>query len=1015
MKPAPWESTHTYVWGDQWQRDAGVYLVPTAHATNPVWNFRTEQRVTRLPSMANWSVPENIDISDFDFSWHPDPHEPAYTYHFPSQWQRASGLKYVAPNAQGEKFVSDLRVTALPDTKYWTIPEYIDMASVDFSWHPDATDIPARWHFPSQWQRASGLVYNTPGAVGDKFCTDFVATALQYRDNWAVPEEVDVFDFSWHPDVLEPAYLHVFPTTWQPVGGPVYKMQGATAEKYHAEPHAKLKADTTNWQAHYECEFDYSWRPHPEAPAYIYVFGNQWHPAEKMATVEYHVPGATERHYMSLPVAKLPETAEHWITLVDCEFDYSWCPDPGDPPYIYVFGNQWWPAEKMSTVEYHVPGATERKYLEEPRATLKADRARWTVPEELDDTKIDFSWVPDPGEPAYEYHWSDQYQVNTGLIYTVPGSKHIKILDEMPLLGRAEDVRRVVDIFFVDRYNKLSETRWQRIVEQYPTAQRIRYMNSMMDTIKRCAARSSTTRFWVISSLLDYTGFDFEWHPDTWQSNMTHVFGTAWQKWSDTYLINKHEFNRVSKWAKDLTEFPNLNFVATQTVANSLDNCDVYYIDHSNDTDELGGLRKQFPDIKVTRFVDNYLDTFKRIMSSTDKDYVWVTSSLCRYRGFDFSWHPEPWQAEMLHVFPSNTQRQGDTFYIPAAKFKDSMADLEILDWFNTINYCDEQAVIRIGPEEVVYSGDDVISAIRQHRFTQPYALFTTGTVPHLPYTPSIWRQKDRSVHVLSRGGSILMVPRDAQLDIQTQVYDYPHIMRQEQTGPWGFERPLDIVYISNGEPDAERWYEYLCFVAKKNVKRVQNVNGRVAAYQAAARTSDTPWFFAVFAKLEVDPSFDWNWQPDYLQGPKHYIFKARNPVNGLEYGHMAMIAYNKRLVLENNELGLDFTLRQPHASVPILSGVAHYNQDAWTTWRTAFREVIKLIHFNFISPSVDNEYRLKTWKTVAQGDFAEYSLKGAADAVEYYNSVGGELSKLMLSFDWDWLKDYYAKLGYCL
>ena len=45
------------------------------------------------------------------------------------------------------------------------------------------------------------------------------------------------------------------------------------------------------------------------------------------------------------------------------------------------------------------------------------------------------------------------------------------------------------------------------------------------------------------------------------------------------------------------------------------------------------------------------------------------------------------------------------------------------------------------------------------------------------------------------------------------------------------------------------------------------------------------------------------------MQQPKHYIFDAKNPVNGLVYGHQAMIAYNKKLTLDNYGYGLDFTL----------------------------------------------------------------------------------------------------------
>jgi hypothetical protein len=187
----------------------------------------------------------------------------------------------------------------------------------------------------------------------------------------------------------------------------------------------------------------------------------------------------------------------------------------------------------------------------------------------------------------------------------------------------------------------------------------------------------------------------------------------------------------------------------------------------------------------------------------------------------------------------------------------------------------------------------------------------------------------------------------------------------------------------------------------------VRGVNGRTAAYQAAARASTTPWFFAVFAKLEV-VSFDWSWMPDMFQEPKHYIFNSHNPVNGLEYGHQGMIAYNKQLVLENNDPGIDFTLSQPHESVPILSGIAHYNQSEWMTWRTAFREVIKLKYFMGNQPTLETSHRLANWCTVAEGNFAEWSIRGAQDAVLYYNQVGGDYEKLKLSFEWAWLQERF-------
>jgi hypothetical protein len=161
-----------------------------------------------------------------------------------------------------------------------------------------------------------------------------------------------------------------------------------------------------------------------------------------------------------------------------------------------------------------------------------------------------------------------------------------------------------------------------------------------------------------------------------------------------------------------------------------------------------------------------------------------------------------------------------------------------------------------------------------------------------------------------------------------------------------------------------------------------------------------------VFAKLEVtDNRAVWEFQPDYWQGPKHYIFNARNPVNGLVYGHQGIIAYNKSLVLANNDPGIDFTLSQPHESVPLLSGIAHFNQDAWMTWRTAFREVLKLRLSIDTQPTLETEHRLNVWLTKAEGNFAAECLRGAADAVTYYESVAGDYEMLKLSFEWQWLR----------
>ena len=1024
--PHPWDPPLIYVFGNQ---HYPATIMPTVTYTVP---GATETKYMDFPTAhlaedrINWEILEPIDETEWDWSWVPNPKDPPYIYDFGNQWnppEYKASVRYRVPGATETKYM-DKRTVRLPQPALFK--HNIAVAEFDYSWEPNPFDPPMTYVFGNQWNPAvlePTVVYTVPGATEIKYIDDVVARVAKDMTPWELLDDVIEFDYSWRPNPTDPPYNYVFGNQWlTPEMRPAlrYHVAGATEIKYIDEPKAKRTGDPSKFHPKHPCMFDYSWEPDPGSPPYNYVFGNQWYPAEIMPTVEYPMTGATETKFVDEPRATLPDYHDnHWHTLEDCEWDYSWVPDPGDPPMIYVFGNQWWPSIKMPTVEYHVAGATERKYMEYPTAKLLVNKEPWALPEEIDATNIDFSWVPDPNETPYIYHFGSDYQISTGLTYTVPGATELKFVGEPPKIIKEKKSIEVLDIFFIDKSNATAQTRYELLQTKYPKIQKVRYANNIMDTIKRCITRAKTNKFWVISSEYDYTEFDFAWHAQPWQTYMTHVFPSQHQKWSDTFLINKWEFERHSKWAESLDQFPNLNFVKDQTVSKPDNLHNIYYVDHGNQTSrhQYEYLRTQHPDIVNTRFVDNYLDTFKRIMTTAETEYVWIINSVCDYSTFDFTWQPEPWQKEMIHVFPSGLEDRGDTFYIHVESFKAQMIELDLLDWFNVINYCHDQIIERFPDPVHYYETDDLITEVKNYDFKFPYATFTNQKDLQLKVTPCLWTKKDRTIRRLTRSGATCVVPRDIKADLKSQIYDYPFISDEKpilnEYYPGKKFSGIEIIYISNGEPDEEKWYEHTCYMTNYNVKWVRGVNGRTAAYQEAARQSTTPWFFAVFAKLEVLGSdFPWfHWQPDYFQEPKHYIFNSRNPVNGLEYGHQGVVAYNKRLVLETNAPGIDFTLSQPHEVVPILSGIAHYNQSEWMTWRTAFREVVKLKHFMAVQPTLETEHRLRIWSDenyLKHVEFAEWSVRGALDAVAYYNEVSGDYEKLKLSFEWAWLEQRF-------
>ena len=506
--------------------------------------------------------------------------------------------------------------------------------------------------------------------------------------------------------------------------------------------------------------------------------------------------------------------------------------------------------------------------------------------------------------------------------------------------------------------------------------------------IEHARELSGTRYFWWVNYLTDYTEFDFLWEPVPWQAHQRHAWPSQWQKDSGTYLVPKQGYTETHyRTDKQLTRSK------TGTIP-------IIEIDH------MDGNRGQVPGtVKIVRYFDNYKDVLTRIANTVEHEYVWIVSSVCDYTGFDFSWHPEFWQNTMIHVFASDVEKFGDTFYMHVPSFRQRIGQFELLDWYD-LNFVGPGVPRRPMPI-VQHNLDTHVEAIKTIDWPGPLAVFSTdGTVTETPTVP-LWREKTKTIVPLSAGASQVIVPKTAVPYIKTQAYDYPYIDRTQRH--LMSEEPLDIVFIDNGESNANSNYEHLVEVAsltwRNRIHRSSGVNGRVAAYHAAAKLSHTPWFFAVFAKLRVRMDFDWTWQPDRMQEPKHYIFHAHNPVTELTYGHQAMIAYNKKLVLNNAGTGLDFTLDNAHEVVPILSGTADYAYTPWMAWRTAFRECVKLRG----QTDVESQYRLRKWLEIIPlaTPNAEWSRWGAEDAVEYYNSVDGATEELKKSYDWSWLASY--------
>ena len=366
----------------------------------------------------------------------------------------------------------------------------------------------------------------------------------------------------------------------------------------------------------------------------------------------------------------------------------------------------------------------------------------------------------------------------------------------------------------------------------------------------------------------------------------------------------------------------------------------------------------------------------------------------------------------MLHVFRSNKQKFGDTFFIHIDSFLKTASKIKLLEYYTPLNFV-KTSVPRVDPPQIKFNSDSVVDAIWSHEFQEPVVQFYKHK-PVKPVTISLWQERLRTVVPLVRGSESVLVPKDAKNYIRTQVYDYEWIDKKHI--PLSAE-PQDIVFISYDEIEAEKNYQTLLELTKdlpNQVHRITGVEGMQNALKAACTIATTPWSYHVFAKTEVHRDFKFNYTPDYLQIPKHYIFHAHNMSNDLVYGEMGIILYNNKMVIESPEyekLGLDFTLSFPTETVPELSCYGRFATSPYQAWRTAFRETSKIAYFNNENPTMESKHRLHVWTSKAHGDYAEWVLKGANDGLKHFEKIGPQLDKLKSTINnWNWLHTYYER-----
>ena len=220
-----------------------------------------------------------------------------------------------------------------------------------------------------------------------------------------------------------------------------------------------------------------------------------------------------------------------------------------------------------------------------------------------------------------------------------------------------------------------------------------------------------------------------------------------------------------------------------------------------------------------------------------------------------------------------------------------------------------------------------------------------------------------------------------------------------------------DIVFITYKEEISSSYY--IEEVVKKfpyhRTHWVRGVKGIHNAHKEAAGRVFSKMFYVVDADAKLLPSFKFDTKLDPSEEDIVHVWRAINPVNGLEYGFggVKLLPTELTRVMSIDSVDMTTSISPRFKIMPDISNVTAFNTDPLSTWRSAFRECAKLAS-RTISGQLDDEsaYRLRVWTHVG-GDrpFGEYALAGAS-AGEWFGKTYKDDKKMLAKInDYDWLK----------
>lgn len=220
----------------------------------------------------------------------------------------------------------------------------------------------------------------------------------------------------------------------------------------------------------------------------------------------------------------------------------------------------------------------------------------------------------------------------------------------------------------------------------------------------------------------------------------------------------------------------------------------------------------------------------------------------------------------------------------------------------------------------------------------------------------------------------------------------------------------IPIYFLYKDEVNAEDNWAQLKKIAGESARPFKSIGTIFESHKAIADSCTEDRFYVVDGDCWILDHFKFDRDIDLTQ-KSVAVYRAKNPINGLVYGHGGIKLFSRDCFGAErlDRPDMTTTLADAYIKVNVLASEHRFNYTPYSTWRTAFREAVKLSSgINKNNNDQESVDRLTMWcEAGIEAQYGYFSLLGAKQGVIFAKKHKNNLDKVN---DFKWLEEQFIK-----